>query len=921
MDETNGRLVVADHDNFRIQVFTSAGIFTHRFGYRIRFLVGGGDEGWMPRSLGLAVDAVGNIYVADAFMSTVRLFDPLGTELGKVVDYGAAPGGLRSPCGLALSNDGTRLYVVSTNTSSVEIFLTPDLGTISAARRQETSPSPAGTDRSTYDTAYDTVRALDTRDRTTDGPRIKSMGRQTKIRQAIFDTGFPVVASTDGFDGPHMLDASVVCGRCHGVPGQPGDNPSLTEGQQSLCFSCHVGGGQGMTKPLHELDKLGLSGRAGRTHAWDVPAVNAGVGSVGPPPGSTLEAYLDAGNIKCATCHDQHTSEAAAPYLRANNTNGAMCRQCHVDHIGHTPTGAWQPTCVDCHDMHDVSSSNLSLIAPIVTNVTLGLDTPVLFTARTGANSFDDGDPTINDGICQVCHTQTAYHTYDGAGVPHNDGTSCTSCHPHDTGFMPVGGDCTSCHAGPQDNGDGIPVGGRRAIVGEFPVGDSHAHYGAVLDSGSCTVCHDVTTHMNGYVELLDADSGTLYSFITPNDLATDPDLSDFCAACHDADGATRLANAFDPFGNGNTPPDVASKFTGTLQWQEMFGDTCFGNEGTLRAGNSHHDISNADQLFSGAKLECLNCHGAHNASATQPIADPFDTTTAWTGSGNDFCLSCHGGGTGPLDPGFPPDVVGPVIDPNDPLWSTLGFDWTTILGGACLTADCSSLRGIDSCDYVPGPWYADYSWTHSAHGLDSKRSWGGYSGAPDAVMDCTVCHDPHGSATPANPVGNPYMIRDTVDGTMFVDDGTRTGAGFNGPPFDTFGTVRDVTVTISGTTVDWGSDVSLCSACHVDWRTAYSWHDFCTGCQSCHAHGAAFGASDFVGSNSTPCPVPAAAAGTQAEPLWLGQDALSPANTQTKPAIHLWDAGPKGLQLDTVFPSNDRMSTPPPNDNDTPSR
>ena len=170
--------------------------------------------------------------------------------------------------------------------------------------------------------------------------------------------------------------------------------------------------------------------------------------------------------------------------------------------------------------------------------------------------------------------------------------------------------------------------------------------------------------------------------------------------------------------------------------------------------------------------------------------------------------------------------------------------------------------------------------------------------------MPCTDCHDPHGSTTPTNPAGNPYMIRDLVDGTAYVDDGTRTG-GFNGPPFETFGTIRDVTVSASGTTVDWGSDVSLCSACHANWLSAYSWHDYCSACQTCHAHGALAGELDFVGSNSTSCPLPATAPNVLDEPAWHGLETLRPENTTVKPAIHLWDGGPAGLRLETLQPAN----------------
>jgi len=621
------------------------------------------------------------------------------------------------------------------------------------------------------------------------------------------------------------------------------------------------------------------------SHAWGVSPINETYGSTGPLPNGPMADHLDNGLMKCATCHNQHSNDDGVPFLRA--AGDAICRECHSSHIGHTPAGPWQPGCRDCHRAHDPTARNLSLISGTVYNRTLGVDKTVVFTATTGPNSFDDGDPAANDGICQVCHTATTYHLQDGTGVSHNDGVDCTSCHPHENGFMASGGSCTGCHAGPQDNGDGAPAGGRRAVVGEFPIADAHAHYGAELTDDACQVCHSLGTHMDGFVELIDQDDGSIYRFSKWQDLTGSPDVSDFCKSCHDADGASMAAAPFDPFGNGNPAPDIAAKFSGTLQWEEEYGDFCFGNEGTLRPSNSHHDISDADQAFSGAKIECLNCHGAHTVGSTQPLADPFNATTPWTGTDNEFCLACHNGGSGPLDPGFPLDVWGPVIDTTDPRWT--GFvDWTTTLGGACLTSDCSSLRGIESCDYVPGPWFVDYNWTHSAHGLDSKRGWEGYSTAPAAELACMDCHDPHGSYTPTNTAGNAYMIRDFVDGTAYVDDGTRTG-GFNGPPFETFGVARDVVVPVSGVDVGWGNADGLCSACHATWVDAYSWHSYCTACQTCHAHGAAFGENDFVGTpDHTPCPVPAPA------PAYDGGAATSGGadRVDARPRLHLWQAG-----------------------------
>ncbi len=827
VDTANNRLVVADQENYRVQVFTPAGLFVRKFGYRIKYLPSGSGEGWMPRSAGLAVDAGGRIYVTDAVMGTLRIFNSAGAELGKVVGYGTAPGQLQTPGGVAIDGTG-RVIVVSSTADSVEIYNAPAFTRATGDSGRHFRGGNA--------CSYDLLRAAGGGD----------------DRWALNDAlggGLRSALEIPGWDPPHMLD-DLSCGRCHNIDGQPEGHIGTTDGQTVLCVSCHFGAGQAFGALFRPAANLGIS------HAWDVPAVNATYGSAGPTPGGPMDEYLDGGNIKCATCHNQHNNDAGAPFLRVPAE--VICQDCHTEHVSHTPSGPWQPTCRDCHAAHDADDNNLSLIGSPVRNQTLGMDKPVVLTARTGPNSFADGDPGEIDGLCEVCHTATTYHKHDGSGVPHNGGQDCIMCHPHEAGFLPVGGDCTGCHAAAQDNGDGIPAGGRRAVVGEFPAGDAHAHYGAELDGAACVVCHDQATHMDGYVDLIDPDDASIYTFLHPGSLTSDPDVSDFCAGCHDADGAARLPAPADPFGNGNAPSEVASKFQGTLQWIERYGDFCFGTFGTLRQVNSHHDISDADQSFSGAKIECLSCHGAHASSASQPMADPFAATTPWSGTGDDFCLACHSGGAGSWNPGFPAGVVGPVIDTSDPEWVSLGVDWCETADGMCESGGCSSLSGIASNEYVEAPWYVDYTDTHAAHGGASKRGWAGYSGAPAYDLDCTACHDPHGSYTPTNPAGNPYLIRDFVDGTALVDDGPRV-MGFNGPPWTTFGTARAVTVGITPgdpDTVDWGGADGLCSVCHTDWLNAMWAHDFCIGCQSCHAHGATWGEYDWVGGDDD-VPVP----------------------------------------------------------------
>jgi len=63
----------------------------------------------------------------------------------------------------------------------------------------------------------------------------------------------------------------------------------------------------------------------------------------------------------------------------------------------------------------------------------------------TASDTFTD--PNGSNGICQVCHTKTAYWKNDGSGNTHNVGARCTKCHSHSSGFMVTA--CDACHGNP----------------------------------------------------------------------------------------------------------------------------------------------------------------------------------------------------------------------------------------------------------------------------------------------------------------------------------------------------------------------------------------------------------------------------------------------------------------------------------------
>ena len=120
--DAQGNVHVADTNNHRIQVFDSNGAFLRQWGAQ------GDGDGQFNEPWGIAVDGDGNVYVADTWNHRIQKFDKNGKFLAKWGEFRDSQGTTEleqghfyGPRALAVALDGT-LLVVDTGNERVERF-------------------------------------------------------------------------------------------------------------------------------------------------------------------------------------------------------------------------------------------------------------------------------------------------------------------------------------------------------------------------------------------------------------------------------------------------------------------------------------------------------------------------------------------------------------------------------------------------------------------------------------------------------------------------------------------------------------------------------------------------------------------------------------------------------------------------------
>jgi len=166
------------------------------------------------------------------------------------------------------------------------------------------------------------------------------------------------------------------------------------------------------------------------------------------------------------------------------------------------------------------------------------------------------------------------------------------------------------------------------------------------------------------------------------------------------------------------------------------------------------HGITKAEQDISYTKLECNSCHNSHLNTAKRKVIDPNNKTVLYNLKKDGmvgFCLECH-------DKAYPIKEGVRTVASGTYLWG--------IVSSAPSQADINSVMAVDYANNYHGDLAATETFdNHTIPGttefvnrdIDYGPLKAPYSrGYP--ALDCTVCHDEHGS-------GQVFAFKENING------------------------------------------------------------------------------------------------------------------------------------------------------------
>ncbi len=627
--------------------------------------------------------------------------------------------------------------------------------------------------------------------------------------------------------------AKNLCRNCHSVHGAAvqASNlggklfPAATEKQ--VCYACHDGTGSSYN--VKTTDNVSpFSWDFGEAVIGTSTKIVGSSGSYHPVPASLTHTWVSGATtntgavMRCSNCHNAHARTGTGQRFLAVKKLDPSYSGAYVNVTGND-------FCWTCHNT--TAATSAGYISSASWNASTGTDHKTNYPASgSGHNKLSGAGilmndlrvPSVESIACKGCHSE--HGTTNDKLISENikgfvrtfNGTSAAN---YNTQYNAV---CNSCH--------GLPIGG--PIAPNLP-GASYTSsgHGASTKTRSLTYSPPVpAVAQNIYVGVCKQchnPHGTQYANYT---LAFEEDL---CYQCHAAAGPGRLV------GPGTTSYSIQRKFTATA----TPAGTLAYNKASAGAAVplSHHPVLDSEQgvTYSVTKrgtggatantttgaIECLNCHNPHlNAGATpssnywkvldadvQPGTAGYPTAlraystlnTLVVGGAARNYANVPSGANADLNPDHPAGIHGTAAPYNpasgaaeataDSIKFCLACHDNTVPAGTSPTVNMGSAVPMD----IAAKWLGDGTATPVRHGsgdgssISSDRDWRPrypfqsttYSDSNPAyayaAMQCTACHDPHGSQ-------NVYFLREyiVVDGVVMNDSNAYllgTGAAGSG--------------------------------------------------------------------------------------------------------------------------------------------